>query len=306
VTADLVRWVHHKAPDAADSNVRNLDILRRWNEEEPGDPRVVGYLGTELAIRGETTEAVEFFREYLSLKTGWDEERAQIHRKLSACLLAHDEVVEAQSVALDALRVVPSWPETYLSLAECAYTLGEWGKAIDWARDVLRRGMPSTGLIVNPLDFTFKPRLIVAAALGQLGRIDDAIATAREALVLVPDHQELRRNLAAWEASSQREAVAETFCAQARLLVNHDEQAKALALLEDCVPYFATDHPMVVAERSRIRERLAWLRSPAAYDRHYKEGGSKPEDAVLDFVGVCDRLPRAQFLLAGLAEQVAA
>lgn len=299
------RWVHHKHPDGPSSSDRNLRILTAWNDDQPDDPRIVGYLGTELAGRGDHARAIGFFEQYLGLKTGWDEERCQIHRKLAVCHLAQGHPDQAITVALEALRVMPGWPDTYLTLAQATYEQGEHAKAVEWAREVLRRGMPADSmLILNPLDYTFQPRLVLAAALGALGHLEQAVQVAEEALAIVPGHPELLAARHGWQATLKREATAQTFAGCARTLAAHDEQLKALELLERCVPYYAQDHPLVVAARSEMRERLHWLRSPDSYGEHYETGGSKPEDMIPDdqVAGLCERLPRARFLAGQLRE----
>jgi hypothetical protein len=56
---------------------------------------VLGYLGTEEMARGELDEAEGYFRRYLDEKTGWDEERAQVHRKLAQVLMAQGRTGDA-------------------------------------------------------------------------------------------------------------------------------------------------------------------------------------------------------------------
>lgn len=304
----VVRWVHHKPPEAGvTANERNLAILTAWQLDEPCNPRVLAYLGTETAARGEMETAEKWFRACLAERTGWNEERAQVHRKLATVLIAQNRLDEAMDVALAAERVCPGWPDSALSMAEVFYAAGEWEKAITKAHDVLRLGQPDSLLILNPMDYLHKPKVLLAAALGALGRVDSAIIEAEHALAMCPSHQELQRHLAGWRATSKREHVASTIVAMAGLLVEHDEQLKALALLEDAVPCFAQDHPAVVACRSEVRERILWAKDPAAYARHYREDGSKPEDMIEDdrIGALCDTLPRAAFALAGLADQAA-
>lgn len=304
----LVRWVHHKTSTAKASNLRNLRILRAWVKDEPFNPRVLGYLGTEEAARGQHKRAVTYFRRYLKLKTGWDEERAQIHRKLSVCLMALGRHNEAAQTALAALAVVPDWPDSHLSLAEACYQLGEHDKSVKWAREVLRLGQPDSLLILNPLDYVWKPRVVLAAALGALNRVDEALAVAQEALAIVPDHTELRHHAAGWQTTSEREHIAATWVGCAQMLIRCDEQLKALALLEQTVPYFAQDHPSVVAVRSQARERLLWARDPALYAEHYRSGGSKAEDFHDDerALQVAESLPRAHFLARNVREMMSA
>jgi tetratricopeptide (TPR) repeat protein len=308
VSPDVTEWVHNHPPDPTDSNERNIRILEAWVEEAPEDPRVVGYLGTELMIRAEHDQAGEYFERYLALKTGWDEERAQIHRKLGVVRIHQGRHDEAIDTAMEAMRLMPQWPDSYLTLAEAYHEKGEWAKAIEWAGEVLRRGQPQTMLIVNPMDYTVTPRLVLASSLGQLGRLEEALAVAEEVLAIVPDHLGLQQQRQAWIAQGQREATAQTWAKCARQLVNHDEQLKALRLIEETVPHFAQDHAEIVALRTEIRERVYPLLDQGEYDEHYVSGGSKPEDFIpdekVDELGAA--LPRCGFLLEGVLEQLGA
>jgi tetratricopeptide (TPR) repeat protein len=307
VGPEVVEWIHQHPPDPTDSNERNIRILEQWAEDAPEDPRVVGYLGTELLIKDEIDRAGELFERYLTLKTGWDEERAQIHRKLASVRIRQGRHDEAIDTALEAVRLLPAWPDSYLTLAEAYHEKGEWAKAIEWAQEVLRRGQPQTMLIINPLDYMITPRMVLASALGRLGRIEEALPVAEEALAIVPDHMGLMQQRQIWIADGQREATAQTWLAAARQLVNHDEQLKALRLLEDTVPHFAQDHAEIVALRSQLRERVYPLLEAAGYAEHYETGGSKPEDFTpdekVDEIG--EHLPRCGFLLEGIVEQLA-
>lgn len=305
VGSDICRWVHRKPPSAACSNERNLRILNAWLDDEPENPRVLMYLGTELAGSGEHERALRHYRAYLGLKTGWDQERAQVHRKLARSLMALGRHQEAVETSLAALMVIPDWPDTQLSLAEASHSLGAHDKAVTWAREVLRLGEPKDSvLILNPLDYSFQARLVLAGSLGALGQVEEALGVADEALAIVPDYGELRRARGSWAATCKRENVARTWIGMAGQLVAHDEQLKALTLLEETVPHFARDHPEVVAQRSALRERLLWTRDPDAYARHYAAGGAEPEEIVPDeqVEAVVSGLPRARMLAAGLAE----
>lgn len=308
VDPQTVEWRHRKHPgDAGQSNRRNLRILRTWQRDEPTNPRVLGYLGTEELGRGRAKQAVRWFRAYLRLKTGWDEERAQVHRKLAIALMALGRRREAIATALEALTVMPSWPDSYLTLAEAHFELGETTKAEHWARQALAAGAPDTMLIINPLDYVVQPRVVLAGSLAAQGQLDEAIALAEEALSVQPGHQGLRAHVGQWRGRLKRETTARSFVQAAELLVAHDEQAKALILLEQTVPHYATDHPAVVAQRSRVRERLAPLFDPEGYASFYEEHGSTAADFIPDdqVLALGDNLPRARFLLAGIEEQAA-
>jgi tetratricopeptide (TPR) repeat protein len=303
----LVEWQHRKGADTASaSNERNLKILRAWVKDDPA-PRQLMYLGTEEFARGRHKQAIRWFRRYLRTEPGWDEERAQVHRKLSLALAEHGDHAGAIRSALDAVQVMPAWPDSALTLAESYYQLRQPAKAIHWANEVLRVGVPDTLLIVNPTDYELLPHVILAGAHAALGDLERAVAHAEHVLQVWPDHPALGPAYAQWRAVRKRDQTAQTFLACAEMLAQHDEQLKALEVLRS-VPVYAVDHPAVVARRSELRERLDPLFDPAGYAERYRTGATKPEDLVSDdrVMALGDALPRAGFLLAGLREQAEA
>jgi tetratricopeptide (TPR) repeat protein len=299
-------WVHHPEAEGRVPD-RNLRILRKWLREEPRNTRVLAYVGTELMGRGKLGPAAGYFQRYLREHTDWDEERAQIHRKRAVCLIAAGKLAQAEAEALRALTVLPNWPDSYLTLAEVAYHRKDWVKAGDWAKRVLELGRPETLLIVNPLEYQVSPRVIMAGSLGGLGRLEGAMSIGEEILALVPDHAEVAATMQTWKALSKRESVAAQAIADAQLLVAHDEQRKALTLLTECVPVFATDHPGVVAIRSQLRERLMFADEPDLYAEHYETAADNaPHNSDEEALAIAEQLPRAHFLLQTLRELEAA
>lgn len=311
VPDDRVVWRHRKQAQQQDagaaSNERNLRILHAWLDDEPENSRVLAYLGTEHAARGDVEQAIGFYERYRELVTTWDEERAQVYRKMASCYLMLERVEDAEQIALQAIALVPTWPDSYLTLAEVALHRGQFDKAIHFAEQAAAIGQPQTLLIVNPLDYTGHPHRLLAGAYGSKGEWDRAVEHAERALGADPGDPALQDGYAHFRAEAKREHTAQTYVMAAQQLVGHDEQVKALRLLEDCVPVFATDHPAVVQLRSSIRERLSWTHDPAAFADHYEHGGSKPEDFLDDEQArvVCERLPRVGFLIDGLREQAA-
>lgn len=307
IEPSVVEWIHRKdhGETTEASNDRNLRILHKWNDDEPGNPRIVAYLGTEHAIRNEHAEAASYFKAYTNLASDWDQERAQVYRKYAVSLMVLGENELAYDVAFDALKVIPDWPDNYLTLAEVCLEREEHQKALAWAKRALEIGQPETMLITNPLDYTGHPLKLMAFALAGLQRYDDAVGTGERALSMLAGDEALYSYIAAWRKITKREHTANTICMMAEQLIAHDEQAKAKILLEDCVPHFAYEHPKVVALRSFIRERLLWIDSPDAFEDHYETGGSKPEDFISDdqVDPLCEYLPRTNFLLEGIMEQ---
>ena len=310
VEPTVIEWKHRKVAENQDevfeSGDRNLEILESWILDEPENTRVLAYLGTEKAMKGRMEEAKAHYVRYLEVdRGGWPEERAQVLRRLASCHMGEGDIDTAVSLAMTGLELLPQWPDNYLTMAEAHHARGEHEKSIEWAREVLRRGIPDTLLIINPLDYTFQAKKVLAGSLALLGRVDEALAIGQEAWQENPMDQDLAHAMTGWRQTAKREHTANTFGMMFDQLVAHDEQLKARNLLA-CVPHFIEDHPRIVGARTLISQRLAWVDDPTKFEDHYATGGSKPEDFLpLDQVdAVCERLPRVSFLLDGLREQL--
>lgn len=308
---DVVEWVHNKQHMSVEEMQkfdadRNLDILKSWVEDEPHNTRVLAYLGTETSAKGDHADATRWFEEYLRHDPEWDEERAQVHRKLSTCLLLQEQYDAAIDSAMAALKVMPQWTDSYLTLGEAYFAKQEFAKSLEWGLEALRRGEPDTMLIINPFDYTYQARKIIAGAYAGLKNWDEAVKYGNEAWQLNPADDGLAQALQVWRTMAKKEHTANTIAMLAQALVAHDEQWKALILLEQCIPHFALDHPGIVNLRSELRDRLEWVKDPRSLLTHYAEGGSKPEDFLPDdkIDEVASSLPRTIFLYKGIHEQM--
>lgn len=308
-----LEWRHRKfniveEGQAANSNTRNLAILEQWAADEPDNSRVLGYCAIESMLNGKFDQSLNYFDRYFASSPEWDDERAQAHRRHAMCLMQFERFDDVIATALAAVAVKPSWADSYMSLAEAYIAKGDGEKAVYWAKHAIEVGAPQrTLMVVNPTDYTFLPRKLLAAAVSLQGDYAQALALAKEALEIVPEPG-LAMVARDWQRRVKRQHTRDTVQLMAEQLIAHDEQLKALALLEDCVPHFVEDDPGLVALRSALRERLSWIGSPEAFEDHYATGGSKPEDfeataTVEQIDKLCEYLPRTNFLLNGLREQ---
>lgn len=299
VDPQITRWVHRKVDEPTG---RNLRILRAWLRDEPHNPRVLQYLGTEHLARNKHKQAVGYFKRYLKLTGTWDEERAQVHRKLAMALMALGRFDEAQRTALEAVALMPSWPDSYLTLAQVAHHADELGKVCEWCDRVMDLGVPETMLIINPLEYKVGPRALKASALAGMGDLDAAIELGEQALELQPDHGPLTDHMPGWLAERKRRSTEQAFLANAELLAMHDEPAKALAVLEN-VPHYVADRPAVIAMKVALKQRVAHATDPAEYARFYT--ASDDEQGVPDHhvPSLCQVMPRVGFLVEGLRDQ---
>lgn len=204
VGPEVCEWLHRKwavpPGEALPASERNLRILRAWVADEPDHPYALSCLAQELCQRGRHREAVRWFQRFLEVDEpgAWPEYRARMLRRMATSYLLLGRRRAALRAGRAALDLVADWPETYLTLAEAHLALHRWRRAERWAREALRLGAPDTALTVNPLDYTFAPRVVLAGALAGRRRFGEAVAVGEEAREIFPGHPELDAQLRAW------------------------------------------------------------------------------------------------------------
>jgi tetratricopeptide (TPR) repeat protein len=180
-----VEWVHRRdfRADPRAGLLRNLSLLEDWLRVEPSNPRVHELLGESYAAAGRHEEALDAYGRHLELaQPTWGPGRARLSRKMALSLMSLGRPQEALELAREALLAVPSWTDSYLTMAEAKLALGEPLEALEWARTALRLGPPDTGMVVSPLDYSLVPRMLMARALRAAGREDEAREVARQSL----------------------------------------------------------------------------------------------------------------------------
>jgi tetratricopeptide (TPR) repeat protein len=177
------RWVHRRKLQSVGSRGdRNREILRRWLEREPNRLRALDYLGREEALRGDHEAAVALFSHYVELSPPWNGERVLVHRQLSLSLIALGRWADADEAATAAAEAVPRWADSHLTLAEIALALGDTRAAIRHAERALELGRPDSVLATTGAWYTLHPRVLLARALREAGRHEDAARIAGEGL----------------------------------------------------------------------------------------------------------------------------
>ena len=230
----------HKRPEEKNTPERNLKIIQKYladckKKGEIPDPRMVIYEGSELMAHGQHLEAIRAFKDYIKV-SGWDEEKYQAFHKMSDCLRAVGKFDDAIQCEMQGLTVKDDWADGYFGIAECYYHKKEWDKVLRWTERGFALGSPKTLLIVNPLDYTYAPRLYYAIALFNLGRVHEAIKITEEALDILPHDTNLQHNLMSFREAIRLNDMVEAALKLSEELVNHDEPLKALELLKN-VPY---------------------------------------------------------------------
>lgn len=296
VPKDEACWIHRR--DVVEVRDRNEKLLRAWVEEDPNDPRAVSYLAFELMgarieqerdgktisepDREKLTESTQYFERYLGMPNQAPDVRAQTARRYAQVLMTQGRFTDAQAISAPMLVECPWWPDTLLTLGEIAHEQQDWRRTIDFAKQVLDRGQPDTMLIINPEDYSLRPRVLIASSLAASGDLEQAIKVGQEVTAVNPELMGIGGQLAGWAGALARDQAGQMWASSAQLLVRNDEPEKAIILL-NTAPYFSNDHPAVIAARVQAANALM-----APY----------VVEPVVDS-------PRAQFLARMLREQVA-
>jgi glycosyltransferase involved in cell wall biosynthesis len=309
VPREQVRYIHDRPADRYDPE-RNLKILLAKKDAaeaagEQVDPRTLAYLGTELMAKAQFADAAQYLLAYLSHQgAGWSDERMQVAHKLATCLRHSGNPMAAIEVEANAIKERVDWAETYVGLAESYACIGKWPEVEHYATLALAKGQPQSMLILNPLEFTFVPYVRLSEACLHTGRPDEAGAWIERAAQIAPQHPLLNERIAQVAQARNEAHMLNAALTLREALVRHDENAKALAVIEN-VPYLIAEHPAIVKARADQRDMCKHLLRPEEYRRWYVE---EPKESTLtdehiDHVG--EWFGRVAGLEAGLAEQEA-
>lgn len=220
---------HHPQPK---SPTRNLEILYQELEaSEPNpDPRILMYLGSENATRGNLTEALLHFHRYVQL-SGWDEEKYQAQHRIADIYRVLKNFDKAREADVKAISIRPDWPDAYLGLAETSYYQGRYKECIEWTKAASTKELPQTLLILNPRDYDYHPLIFLALAYAHIGDVEAAVDNLRQALAIKPT-PDIIKYLKAFQTESEARELARSFTRVWEHLAKHDEWLKARSLWE--------------------------------------------------------------------------
>ena len=307
IPPEHVRYVHNRPPSRYPPD-RNLQILLREletaeQEGRPADPRTLAYVGTEHMAGQRFHEALPYLHAYLDHPgTGWSDERMQVHHKLAMCLRLAGNPKAALHVEHEALKERHDWAETYVGLCESYVMVQNWG-AVEWyAKQALQLGMPQSMLILNPLEFTFVPYIRLSEACLHTGRATEALAWLEKAAQVAPDHPLVTERRLAYERQRYENDLVSATLALREAAIRHDENLKALQIMENA-PYVIADRPEIVKARADCREMCKHYLDPSEYLRWYTD---EPKESSLtdDHIDlVAEAFGRVGGLIRGLEEQ---
>ena len=252
--------VKHHQQQKEDSS-RNLKILYSQLEaSEPNpDPRILVYLGTENASRGNFNEAILHLRRYISL-SGWDEEKYQAQHRIADIYRAMGEFKKARQADFDAITIRPDWPDAYLGIAETSYHEQKFREVIEWTKAAGTKSAPETFMIINPRDYDFTPQVILGLAYAQLGDYEMALMNFQNAYSVTADPA-VAANIQVVQTELEGHQLVDAFNLIWEHLAKNDEWMKARQLFAS-VPKLIEKTPPIQKNRAFTLRSTAHIEDP--------------------------------------------
>lgn len=182
---------HHREVGSPHRNPRrNLEILQREYASSRGRPapRLLHCLGSEYADLGQFDLAIEYLRRYVRISQ-WREEKYLALLRIADLRRLQGRYPDAAATALEALDVIPDWPNACFSLAETFYFLRDWPQVVSWAEAGHARPVPDTVCVMNPRALQYSWIIHYTNALFHMGRVHDGLEWTEKALAICPGEQ---------------------------------------------------------------------------------------------------------------------
>lgn len=280
IRVDTVHVKHHR--EGKNTESRNLRLLyQEIKGQEPNpEPHLLVYLGNELSARGQYEEAILHWERYLKISDFSDEEY-QVRMKLARSYMVLREHGKARGAALSAITVKPSWPDAFLLLAELAFIEEKWIETVEWMKAASTKEPPQTTLIIDPMDYSYKPYVITGVAYARLGAWQEALLNTKAAYDVKPS-KDLKRQIALLEDQVELEDVYKAFMRIYEHLGRNDEWLKARSLFS-VTPKVLEQHPDVQEAWHRTMLSTAHIEDPSIMVEFYKNNpgwAPYPEDKL--------------------------
>lgn len=190
---DNVEIKHHRKDGEESDNAtraRNRRIIAKALKDDPDNPRHKFYMANELYHEGYTkkgtnegTEALiasqKLYAEFIQAIGRGDDVYVANHRLADIHRLL-DNRNDSIDADLQNLKINPSWPESWLGIAQCYLEAGEWSLAEYFSDLIIEYIVPKLGdrdtqQVVEPYSEYYTPYLIRGLAKENLGKLDEAL-----------------------------------------------------------------------------------------------------------------------------------
>lgn len=175
--------IHHtrKNEDNQAQHQRNLEILENAVNQKPRDPRYVMYLGYMYADEGRHQEAIKLLLE-LVRTSGSKEDIYYTWIRMGRVYSQLGEFSKAVNACFEASKVLPKYPDAYFEMAQHEYDSENWDACIEWLKVGFTKPIPETLHIVDPTQYTHRPRMLGAKAYIEKGMFKDAQGLIAQAI----------------------------------------------------------------------------------------------------------------------------
>lgn len=258
-TCDEIKVVHQSREDRWEAALeRNMRMLQQQLKDEAGDPdpRTMFYLAACYKDAGMLDDALKLYELYVTF-SGWDEERSQAWCQIGSIKRKQEKDKEAKDAYLQAILENPDNKEPYIALAEMYYLAGLFEKAVLWVEMALQRPDKNSTTIQNPLQTTYRPLLIYAESMFNLGKIDQAINAAKKAQKYRNDDL-TKEMLATFMKVKGHQLAAQSIADLAKFLELEGETEKSKMLLDKVVPSSLADNPYLLNIRGKYFKPKKW------------------------------------------------
>lgn len=182
--------IHHH-PDNTKSRSQYFPLLEQAMKESPNDDRTAFYYARELFFHGRHAEAAEQFQRHLKLPTAtWKPERAASMRYIAKCGVDPDKWFGLATLE------APDRREPWVDYAFYAYTQQDWNQVIRCANRALDIQEKPLEYLCEAEPWGSLPHDLLSVAYWNLGKTDQAISCAENALEIDPDNERIRSNYA--------------------------------------------------------------------------------------------------------------
>ncbi|VVG72489.1 glycosyltransferase [Pandoraea apista] len=166
--------------------------LTRVSELLPASADAQNNLGNTARLLGRLDVAETHYRAALER----DPQRADTHSNLASLLSAQQRFAEAEALARRAIELAPQFVDAYRNLADIELARGHVAAALQIVE------VMSAFAAKHPSTLVARARILRLA-----GRLDEALANAREAVALVPESADARAALTDVEADAAAHAA---------------------------------------------------------------------------------------------------
>lgn len=287
---------HHKPPNKHEGD-RNLKILyQQLAESEPNpDPRVLAYLCTENMSRNNLAEAIMHGQRFVKV-SGWEEEKYQMQHRIADMYRVLHEFEKALDADMFAIQIEPNWPDAWFGLAETYNAAGNYRAAIEYTKAASDKIVPQTPLIINPLDYSYTPAVVLASAYAHLGDFESSLLNYERAYEIKQEPMILA-TIKLLKNEIKLQAVTKAFLLIREQLGRNDEWLKVRKLY-DIVPKHIEHHPAIMETWKRSMEQTAHVINPQIMEDFYT---SNPRWEAMEETTIKDprwrKYPRVAFAI---------